>query len=495
MVIKQGSFIYQVKEHIGKKLFYGYMYKTYEFFLQHNSSSLIRNLTVEVANVGVILRACMTVFVDGIVMIAMLFLLLFIEPIGTVTSFCLLFGFSYVYQYLTKENLIYYGNQRQFHDGKRIQHIQQGISSIKNVKILNKEKIFLSWFSKHNSAGVTAERYQYIMASMPRLFLEFVVVIGLAGIVAVQIFNGKSLESISVVLGVYAVAIFRLLPSFNRLLAASQQIRFCWPSYKIVNEELRKIQDFDDGDSSYLQDLNLKEVPKFSDKINVKNLSFKHLGVKNYALKNIDIEIIRGNFVGIIGGSGAGKSTLVDLLLGLLVPLEGAIEVDNVNIQNYIKSWQSQLGYVPQHIDLVDDTIRNNIAFGVRRKEINETFLEKAVNSSQLNYFINDLPDGLDTIIGEHGVRLSGGQRQRIGIARALYMDPKILILDEATSALDVDTEAEIMNTISSLHRKKTVILVSHRLQTLVNCDIIYQIEAGSIIHSGTYEQVIKQED
>lgn len=495
LAFKQGAFIYKVKEEIGSRLFYGYMRKPYEFYLQHNSAQLIRNLSTEVANLGVVLRAAMTLFIDGIVMIAVVILLVFIEPIGTITIFCILVSSSFFFQYLTKNKLLKFGEKRQFHDGKRLQHIQQGLSSIKNVKILSREDIFVERFSKHNSAGVEAERFQYVMASMPRLFLEFVVVIGLAALVTTQVMNGKSVESISLVLSVYAVAIFRLLPSFNRMLAALQQIRFCLPSLNVIGDELRKVGDLDGIISQDNQHINNIKTPDLLQKIRIANLSFKHAGVNNYALKNISLEILKGNFVGIIGGSGAGKSTLVDLMLGLLAPSEGLIEVDGKNIHHSIKSWQAQLGYVPQHIDLVDDTIRNNIAFGVQHSQINDAFIAKAVESAQLNSFIEELPEGLDTFIGEHGVRLSGGQRQRIGIARALYLDPKILILDEATSALDMNTESEIMETINALHGKKTVILVSHRLQTLVNCDMIYRIEAGCLVGSGTHQQVITLED
>ena len=492
MVIMQGRFVYKVKEDIGNRLFCGYLFKPYDFFLNQNSAQLIRNLTTEVANLGVVLRAGMLLFTDGIILISVTCLLFIVEPFGTFIIFSVLSLSAIIFQFFTKAKLVKFGHLRQFHEGKRIQNIQQGLSSIKNVKILSREKIFLKWFSQHNSAGVQAERFQFIIAAMPRYFLEFVVVIGLAGLVSAQFISGKSVESITLILGVYAIAIFRLLPSFNRMIAASQQIRFCWPAYQIIGDELRRVEERERDQISYDKQLNSMDVPTLSDKIKLHNLFFKHAGVEEYVIKNINIEIPKGSFIGIIGGSGAGKSTLVDLILGLLTPTKGYVEIDKMNIQNSIKSWQSQLGYVPQNIDLVDDTIRNNIAFGVLHKEINEAFVERAVKSSHLDLFVSQLPDGLDTIIGEQGVRLSGGQRQRIGVARALYHDPKILILDEATSSLDMDTEAEIMNTINALHGKKTIILISHRPQTLRNCDMIYHIEAGSIIRSGSYAELIK---
>jgi ATP-binding cassette, subfamily B, bacterial PglK len=479
---RQGVVIYDVKEEVGRRLFTGYMFKPYEFYLLNNSAELIRNLTSEVGNLGVVLRAGMVLVVDGIVLLSVVALLVYVEPLGSLTIFLILSFSAIAFQHLTKDRLIKYGKSRQFNEGKRIQHIQQGLSSVKDVKVLGREKVFIEWFVKHNSAGIRAERFQYVMGSMPRLFLEFTVVLGLAALISVQILSEKSMESISLVLGVYAVAIFRLLPSVNRILAATQQIRFCFPSVKVIAHELEIVKD---NNVNSVEEVSGKCGMPTQDllvKIAVENLSFRHFGADRDVLENVKLEIKVGEFIGIVGGSGAGKSTLVDIILGLLDPTAGYISVDGKNIEDDLRGWQQQIGYVPQHIYLTDDSIRKNIAFGVKDALINDIDIDRAIHAAQLSDLMNSLPENIETLIGEHGVRLSGGQRQRIGIARALYHNPKILILDEATSALDHDTESEIMSTIDALHGQKTIILVTHRLATLSNCDRVYRIENGGVI-------------
>ncbi|MDB3936885.1 ABC transporter ATP-binding protein/permease [bacterium] len=488
----QGLVIYDIKEDLGRRLFTGYMLKSYEFYLDNNTAQLLRNVTSEVHSMGVVLRAGMVLFVDGVVTLAVVALLIYVEPIGTLSIFLVLSSAGFVFQTFTKKPLLRFGKARQFNDGKRIQHVQQGLASVKDVKILGRESTFISWFNKHNAAGIRAERFQYTLAAMPRLFLEFLVVIGLAILILILIFNDRDIESISLVLGVYAVAIFRLLPSVNRILGAMQQIRFCLPSIQVIGDELVAMGD---GEAIILENKlsrNRMSMPVLSQNICINSLFFKHSGSENSVLKNINMIINAGSFIGIVGGSGAGKSTLVDLLLGLLNPDSGEISVDGSNIHANIAAWQQQIGYVSQHIYLTDDTIRNNIALGVDESDIDENNLTTAINSAQLRDVINGLPERLETVIGEQGIRLSGGQRQRIGIARALYHNPKVLILDEATSALDQDTESEVMATVSALQGQKTIILVTHRLKTLVDCDRIYRFENGEVVSSSTYREIIE---
>jgi len=488
----QGLVIYDIKEELGRRLFTGYMLKPYEFYLDNNTAQLLRNITSEVHNMGVVLRAGMILFVDGVVSLAIVVLLIYFEPIGTLSIFLILSSAGFVFQALTKKPLLEFGIVRQFNDGKRIQHVQQGLLSVKDVKVLGRESAFISWFNKHNSAGIRAERFQYTLAAMPKLFFEFLVVIGLAVLILILIFTDRDIESISLVVGVYVVAIFRLLPSANRILGAMQQIRFCFPAIHVISDELGTMGD---GEAIILANKlsrNRASKPMLRQNIHVNNLFFRHAGSENSVLRNINMVISAGSFIGVVGGSGAGKSTLVDLLLGLLKPESGEISVDGSNIHENIAAWQQQIGYVSQHIYLTDDTIRSNIALGVDESDIDENNLTKAIDSAQLRDVINGLPERLETVIGEQGIRLSGGQRQRIGIARALYHNPEVLILDEATSALDQDTESEVMATISALQGQKTIILVTHRLRALVDCDRIYRFENGEVVSSSTYREIIE---
>ena len=479
MAYKQGMILYDVKEDVGRRLFTGYMFKPYVFYLTHNSAELIRNLTSEVANLGVVLRAAAVIFIDGIILVSVFFLLVYVEPLGTISIFLVLIFSVLMFQLATKDRLIKYGKSRQYHGGKLIQHVQQGISSVKDVKVLGREMEFIDWYNNHNTKGVKAERFQYILSSMPRLFLEMVVIIGLVLLVCILLWSGKSASSISLVLSVYAVATFRLLPSVNRILAAIQQLRFCFPSVSVLVNELSAISN-DDGLFRKKQGISTNPLNK---EISANGLSFKHVGSNNFILKDINLIIKRGSCVGFVGISGAGKSTFVDIILGLIKPTSGSILIDGVDIHQNLGSWQQSIGYVSQHIYLTDDTIRRNIAFGVKESEINDAAILKAIDSAQLNEVISELPENTETLIGEHGVRFSGGQRQRIGIARALYHNPSVLILDEATSALDKDTEAEVMKTIEALHGQKTIIIVSHNHNTLSNCDKICLIENGKIVN------------
>ena len=490
MTIEQGKFIYDIKEKTGTRLFSGYMYKPYQFFLVNNSSQLIRNLSTEVAQLGMVARAAMTVAVDGLLFTVVILILLYVEPLGTGSIFLVLTVSSIAYQSFTKDFLLEQGKARQYHEGKRIQHIQQGISSVKDVKILGREEDFLNQFFHHNTMGVRAERFSFILASVPRLFLEFVVVIGLIVLVAVLLISQKSTEYTALILGIYAVSIFRLLPSVNRILGAAQKLRFSLPSVKVIADELTIIEA---GILNNEMSKNKKiEHKKFQLKrdIVVKDLYFKHDEARGNILENINFKLNVGKSVGIVGGSGGGKSTLIDIIMGLFNASRGQVLVDGKNIQNNLNGWQRNIGYVAQNIYLTDDTLRRNIAFGVPESEIEEDRIQHAIDSSQLRDLINELPEGDKTLIGEQGIRLSGGQRQRIGIARALYHDPSVLIFDEATSALDQKTESEVMETIDQLHGKKTIIMVSHRINTLSKCDHLLRVERGRIIDYGSFEEI-----
>lgn len=490
LAYRQGVVLYGIKEEIGRRLFTGYMHSPYVFYLTRNTAQLIRNITAEIDNLGTVSRAVTTLIVEGIVSLAVLFLLVYIEPAGTLMIALVLLLASYIFQHFTKGPLNKFGKSRQFHNGLRLQYLQQGFSGVKDVKVLGRESVFIDLFNAQNKAGTAAERFQYTLASMPRLYLELVVLLGLVALVLVRMIGGLNNEPIALVLGIYAVSIFRLLPSINRMIAGAQQIRFCLPSVLVIADELASHSEGNRPPEKYGKTSTL--IPNLSGRIGVKNLSFKHVGSDKYILRGVTLNIKVGELVGIVGESGAGKSTLIDLMLGLLDPTEGSIGIDGVDIVGDVRGWQQQVGYVPQHIYLTDDSVRKNIAFGISEENINDAEVSRAVNAAQLDGLVHEMPGKLETVIGEHGMRLSGGQRQRIGIARALYHNPNVLILDEATSALDEETESEIMSTIESLHGQKTIIIVTHRVKTLSGCDTIYSFTDGKLVGSGSYQELIK---
>jgi ABC-type multidrug transport system fused ATPase/permease subunit len=276
------------------------------------------------------------------------------------------------------------------------------------------------------------------------------------------------------ILGVFVASAFRMIPSINRVMNSLQTIAFAQSVIDVLVEQFDVIK-------SHLLKSDKKLKIKFENGVTVKNLNFKYSGSNKMTLNNIDFIIKKGDFIGFVGVSGSGKSTLIDNIVGLLEPSSGEISVDGININSNISMWQSTIGYVPQTIFLIDDSLRRNIALGIPDNDIDEKKISDAIKSAQLISVINKLSDGLDTIVGERGVRISGGERQRIGIARALYNDPDLLILDEATSSLDNETESDFMEAINALKGKKTILLVAHRLSTIRNCDKIYNLKNGML--------------
>jgi ABC-type multidrug transport system fused ATPase/permease subunit len=311
--------------------------------------------------------------------------------------------------------------------------------------------------------------------------LEILTIIGLASLVSTMVFSGQGLVNVLPVLGLFGAAAFRLIPAVGRTMSMLQTIALNRPVLRDLHRDLAL---------TYIDSEQDIRHPGFSDLIEVSDLTFQYEAALNPALNHVSLTVKRGEAVGLVGPSGSGKSTLVDVLLGLLDPVSGAILVDGVSAQKRLRWWQDQIGYVPQSIFLTDDTLRRNVAFGLPKDQIDDELVKSAIRSAQLEDFVASLPDGLDTIVGERGVRLSGGQRQRIGIARALYNNPDVLVLDEATSSLDTETEHGVMQAVQALQGEKTVIIVAHRLSTVEYCDRLYRLENARIVDEGTFSEV-----
>ena len=313
------------------------------------------------------------------------------------------------------------------------------------------------------------------MQQIPRIFLELVALVGLSLLLFTMLMQDLKINNIIPVIGVFAAAAFRIMPSVNRIIGQFQIIRYGMPIINKINKEITQIN----FEENYLNISDEKIL--FKDKIQLENVEYSYETRSQIVLSNITFEVPLYSQIGIVGESGSGKSTLVNLMLGLLKPNKGEVKVDGKNIQSNLKSWQHQIGYVPQNIYLMDDTLKNNIALGEETEDIDDKLIKDAVKLSGLQNFISNLPNGLDTIVGERGAQISGGQLQRVGIARALYNKPKVLILDEATSSLDLDTEKNLMKEIEKLKGTITLIIISHRLSTISNCDKILKIKGGKI--------------
>jgi ATP-binding cassette, subfamily B, bacterial PglK len=484
---KQAHFVFGLNVSISKNLFNNYLHQPYTFHMQRNSAQLIRNVTVEVSQFTTAISAVSLMVAEALVFLGILFLLMVVEPVGAflvVTTLCLA---GLAFYKITRRAVLRWGESRQYHDGQRIQSLQQGLGGVKDVKVLGREDEFSNEYAFHATKSFSLGKNMSVMQALPRLGLELMAVFGLTILVISLLFQGKSMEALVPILGLFAAAAFRLMPSVNRFLVAIQTVRYNMPVIDVLYAERTFLTQNQFSDCS--------EPMQFDDTLELKNIDFSYPGSSNLSLNNVRVNIKKGSIVGIIGGSGAGKSTLIDLILGLLSPATGQVLVDGVGINTNLRGWQDQIGYVPQSIYLTDDSIRHNIAFGLPESEINEQAILNAVNSAQLSDFVSELPDGLDTIVGERGIRLSGGQLQRIGIARALYHDPQLLVLDEATSALDIDTEREVMQTVITLREEKTVIIVTHRLASVECCDWIYKMDNGQIILAGTPKDVFNLTD
>jgi ABC-type multidrug transport system fused ATPase/permease subunit len=478
---KQTSFAYKLQGRVSEQLFKMYLNQPYIFHLNRNSADLIRNATSEVTLFTLVINAVLLLITEILVLIGIASILIYIEPLGAVLVVSVLGVAGLSFNRFTRNRVLVWGKTRQYHDGLRIQHLQQGLGGIKEVKLYGREDDFLGQFSLHNNESARTNGNQVMIQQFPRLGLEFLAIFGLAMLVFIMTYNKVALITIVTTLGLFAAAAFRLMPSANRLLGALQILRFHSPVIDMLSKELKDSPAI--AQESAKMDLN--KINKFNCKIECINVSYSYAGTSKSALDNISLTIEKGQTVGIIGASGSGKSTLIDILLGLLHASEGGVQIDGIKLGEDAKSWQSQIGYVPQTIYLTDDSLKKNVAFGLPKDSINEDAVSKAIEAAQLKEFINQLPEGIETIVGERGVRLSGGQRQRIGIARALYHNPEVLVLDEATSALDSITEQEVMEAIHMLHKTKTIIIVAHRLSTVEKCDKLFQFKEGKLVASG----------
>ena len=477
---QQTRFAYSVQAQISQRLFTTYLRQPYTFHLQRNSAQLIRNVTGEVSVFTYnMLIPAMAFITEGLVLLGIAALLLVVEPLGTLIVVLVIGGAAWSFHYSTRTRIARWGEARQHHDGLRLQHLQQGLGGAKDVKLLGREDDFLAQYRVHNIQSARVGQLQSTLQQLPRLWLELLAVAGLATLVLAMLSQGRNMASIVPTLGLFAAAAFRLMPSVNRVLAAIQAMRYGLPVINTLHEELQL-----EAPESAARNNNGSVA--FQHEISLAGITYTYPSAQTLALNQLTLSIRKGESVGFIGPSGSGKSTLVDVILGLLNPDTGQVAVDGKDIQENLRNWQDQIGYVPQSIYLTDDTLRRNVAFGLPNEQIDDLAVKRATEAAQLGEFVNSLPSGLETIVGERGIRLSGGQRQRIGIARALYHDPAVLVLDEATSALDTATERGVMQAVRALHGAKTIIIVAHRLSTVEHCDRLYRLQVGQVTEEGT---------
>lgn len=341
------------------------------------------------------------------------------------------------------------------------------------------KKFFVDSYKTVYKKLIKGAKNNEMLAAIPKYILETVCIIGMIiAVIGKLLWGRRDLNAFVVQMSAFAVAAFRLLPSVGKISAYINNIMYSIPSLDLIYKDLKEIENFIPKEN----DISVVEKWNFNNSIELLNVSYAYEGTDKKVLNNISLTIRKGETVALIGSSGAGKTTLADVFLGLLIPQQGSIRVDGKNIYENMNSWHRMLGYIPQTIYLSDDTIRNNVAFGIKEEDIDEQAVVEALKKAQLYDFIQTLEQGLETFVGDRGVRLSGGQRQRIGIARALYCNPEVLVLDEATSALDTETETAVMEAIDSLKGYKTMVIIAHRLTTIQNADKIYEVTDGNVV-------------
>jgi ABC-type multidrug transport system fused ATPase/permease subunit len=480
----QRGFLTRVTSRVAARMLETYIRQPYAFHLRKNSSTLIRNTQDASILVAGGVEPMLTILTEGLIALALFTVLVAVEPVGTICVIGLLLFATFIFQRFFDQKLQRWGTLRQIQKGLIIQTIQQGLGAVKDVQVLGREEWFVNEHRERQTLDANLIRRINTVQAIPRLWLEVMAMAGLAGLVAIMLATGKDIDKIIPTVGLFAVTSFKVLPSINKLVSSKQTLRVSRSTIETIHHDL---------------DLPISVKPSHEnvnfqfENVVVDQLDFKYEQSENLVLSNVKIRIQSGEAVGFVGQSGSGKSTLIDIMLGLLEPRNGSVLINGQTIKNVKQSWQQQIGYIPQTIFLMDDSLRRNIAIGIADKEIDEAAIVDALKSAQLEDFVASLPEGLDTVVGERGVRLSGGQRQRIGIARALYHRPSVLVLDEATSSLDTETEHGVMQAVQALQGDKTVIIVAHRLSTVEYCDRLYRLDAGRIVDEGTFDEVMNR--
>jgi len=472
----QNDYLTKVARDNSNRLYEGYLNQTYAYFIKKNSSKIIKLFQVELNYLISYLSALSFVFTELSMSLAIVLTLVVIEPLGALMV-ALFFGTMSILFYSTfKNRLASYGKQREKYDGSISKNILESFQAIKEIKINQRGHYFKSIHQENNLHKARVVRNQLIVGQLPRLFLEVIAVAGLTIFIVVLLLQGLKTNELISILTVFVAASFRMIPSLNRVLNGVQSMRFLQVSIDTLDKEFSSFTPASSEVKTNETNQAIKENIRFED------LSFAYSNKKPNVLKGLNLNIAVGSSIGIIGGSGEGKTTLLDVLIGLLDPSKGRLFIDDLEIthENRVQ-WQKNIGYVAQMINLVDNSIKKNIAFGITENEIDHEKLNRCIEKAQLTGFIASLEDGVETLVGERGIQLSGGQRQRIGIARALYHDPEVLVFDEATSALDEDTEEQFMSAIERFKGEKTIIIVTHRLSTLRFCDEVYNLKQGKL--------------
>lgn len=484
----QAKFSYDNLYHTQKKLVHIFLNKPYTYYLGINTSDVVRLISQDSVGAFAVLQTAMEMGAEIIVAVTLVIAVFLMDPGMAIGMGLLLLIIMFVIAKSIKPKLKTYGASHVKYDTLATKWLMQFVSGIKDIKIAESESYFEEQYAYNDKIDKRMEKERTVYRNVPRVLLEATCIAGVLLIFIIRLLNGNDIASMIPQLSAFVVAAVRLLPSANRISAYVNEIAYNTPQLVRTVEHIREAKKQETDRTVIQEKICNADIMPLNDKIELKDVYYKYPDGDKYILENASMEIPVGKSVGVVGTSGAGKTTAIDILLGLHIPERGKVLVDGVDIQENYHGWLKNISYIPQTIYLLDGTIRENVIFGNVQEELGDSAVWEAIREAQLEEFIRSLPDGLDTQIGERGVRLSGGQRQRIGIARALYTNPSLLVLDEATSALDNATEESLMEAINSLHGKKTMIIIAHRLQTIENCDIVYNVGGGKITKEVKHE-------
>ena len=481
-IYAQTRFVYNNRFRMQQRLMDAYLNRGYEYYLGASSGEIVRVVQQDVAYAFNLLSCMLNYYTELVVALALVVAVFVINPLMTLLVGIILFLAMLLIAKVAKPMLRRQGMILQESAAQTNKWLLQMVNGMKEVVVGNKQEFFNQNFSMHGRRLVRAERWNNLLQNVPRLLIEIASVVSMLAALLVAVLMGAETSGLVPTIAAFGMAAMKLMPSANRISASLNGVSYYEPSLDNLLESLQlsgrsECEKEEEGmPESGAKVLSMKQEVKLC------GITYHYPDAEEPVLQDVDMLIPVGKSVGIVGASGAGKTTAVDIMLGLLHPQSGKVLADGVPVEGHYAQWLSHIGYIPQMIFLLDDTIRANVAFGVAGEAVDEAQVWRALEEAQLADFVRGLPEGLDTAVGERGIRLSGGQRQRIGIARALYPDPGLLIFDEATSALDTGTEAAIMESVNRLHGKKTLVIIAHRLATIAGCDMVYRVGDGKIV-------------
>jgi ATP-binding cassette subfamily C protein len=463
-----------------------YMRAPYSFHLRRNSSGLIHHVNASVDRaIGGAMSASVGLFLEILTVCSLVAAMLVAAPVVTLTVGAVIGLFLWLFLRRTRAEMVRFGEEAHRLSTAMLERVRQGLGAIKEIKVLGREDHFLHAYDGLQHDALRARARRRALLTVPRLGMEVIFAIGGLCVLGFHALTGEDRLAAAPLLAIYAYGALRLRPVFNHIPALIAEIRWCEAPVDRLYRD-------------YTTLLGAASAPglaagraAFSDRLAIERVSFAYDGAPEPALQDIDLAITRGESVGIVGATGAGKTTLMDLIIGLIVPTTGRVTVDGRDLRESAPAWQQQIGYVPQTIYLIDDSIRRNIALGLPDEAIDEQRVRAAVTMANLDDVVGALPGGLDSTVGEQGIRLSGGQRQRIGIARALYHDPAVLVFDEATSSLDSVTETEVIRAVEALQGRKTLIVIAHRLSTVRSCQRLIFLSGGRLQATGRFDELL----